>query len=75
MDFYRIIACRSNQGNDWRVIFNSYCFKDSAINKAKEIFLTDEWSNVAVELDNESPICTSVIWDAGHDKISNFSWD
>lgn len=75
MDFYRIIACRSNKGNDWRAICHPYCSKDSAINKAKKIFLTDEWSNVAVELDNEGCICTSVIWDAGHDKISNFSWD
>ncbi len=75
MDFYRIIACRSNKGNDWRAIFHPYCSENSAINKAKEIFLTGEWSNVAVELDNENFIGTSVIWDAGHDKISNFYWD
>ena len=75
MDFYRIIGCRSNNGSDWRVLDYLYCNKINAIHRAKEFYSTDEWSNIAVELDNDTEIATNILWDAGHDKISNFTWD
>lgn len=75
MDFYRVIGCRSNNGSDWRVLKFFCCNKSCAIEKAKEFYIDGGWSNVAVELDNDTEIATDILWDAAHDKISNFAWD
>lgn len=73
MDFYIICACYSKSGEDWRPLERTMCTKKEAIDKAKTHYLTNKWNNVYVALDSIDS--QTIIWDAGHDKISGFAWD
>lgn len=73
---YKITACRGVNVTEWITLAVQIESVDVAINTAKNIFLTDDWSNVAVEPENGlEPGYGPILWDAGHDEISNFSWD
>ena len=78
MNYYRITGCYSMDGTDWKTIKKFYSTVENTIQEAKRIYQKEAWNNIAVELDDESnpgSYEAVIVWDAGHDKISNFNWD
>ncbi|MBR1454225.1 MAG: hypothetical protein IJ593_06230 [Lachnospiraceae bacterium] len=51
MDYYRIIVF---DGREWKAVEHVFCPKESAIYKARDIYNSGSYENVAVELDNDT---------------------
>ena len=70
-DFYRITLY---DGNSWKPRTSIFCSLQAGIDKARALYRTRVYSDVALELDNDTEPGSSeatIVWMARQDELSN----